>query len=85
MTLTGGTANFDSKDVGTGKTVTAIGLGLSGAQAGDYLLVNPTETATANVTPQGISGSVAANNKVFCDGTTAATLSGESLTGAVSR
>ena len=36
---------FDSPDVGTGKTVTVTGLSLSGADAGNYILVQPTTTA----------------------------------------
>src|SRR6185312_12538669 len=52
VSLTGGTASFDTKNVGTGKTVTATGMGLSGADAGNYALSNPTETATAAITPE---------------------------------
>ena len=35
-TLTGGTATFDNKNVGTGKTVTLTGATLTGADAGNY-------------------------------------------------
>ena len=52
VSLTGGTAAFDTKNIGTAKTVTATGFLLSGADAGNYTLSNPTETTTANITPQ---------------------------------
>lgn len=61
----GGTANFDTKDVGTGKTVTATGLSLSGAAAGNYT-VNSTATATANITPAVLT--VKADDKSFTVG-----------------
>jgi len=38
--------------VGTAKTVTATGLTLSGTDAGNYALTNPTETDSADITPQ---------------------------------
>lgn len=45
----GGTAHFDNANVGTGKTVTATGLSLSGLDAANYT-VNSTATTTANIT-----------------------------------
>jgi uncharacterized repeat protein (TIGR03803 family) len=80
VSLTGGTATFASPSAANGLTVTATGLSLTGAQAGDYSLSNPTETATANITPLGTSGSITVSSKIY-DGTTAATISGYSLTG----
>jgi len=50
VSYTGGTATFDTKDAGSGKTVTATGLGLAGADAGNYT-VNTTATTTASITP----------------------------------
>ncbi|MCK9387664.1 MAG: YDG domain-containing protein [Sulfuritalea sp.] len=50
VTYTGGTATFDTAAVGAGKTVTGSGLGLSGADAGNYT-VNPNPTTTAAITP----------------------------------
>ena len=44
--------------MGSNKLVTATGLTLSGTQADDYSLVNPTETASANITPLTVSGSI---------------------------
>ena len=80
VTLTGGTASFSTSSAGNGKTVTDSGLSLTGAQAGDYLLSNPTETATANVTPLTVTGSVTIAGKTY-DGTTAATISSRTLAG----
>ena len=75
VSLTGGTAQFSDKNVGSGKTVTLSGYGLSGADAGNYVLSAPA-SLTADITPAtlNISG-LAANNKVY-DATTAATISG---------
>lgn len=42
-------ATFDSKNVGTGKTVTVSGITLTGADAGNYT-VNATSNTTANIT-----------------------------------
>jgi filamentous hemagglutinin family protein len=72
--------SFVSKNVGTGIAVTATD-SLSGASAGNYVLTQP--TLAANITPAmlTVSGETAAN-KVY-DGTTAATLTGGSLSGAV--
>jgi hypothetical protein len=81
VTYVGGSATFDTKNVGMGKTVTATGLSLSGADAGNYT-VNGTATATANITPLGITGSVTAANKVY-DGTTAAAILTRTLAGVI--
>ena len=45
----GGTATFADPDVGVDKTVTATGLSLTGASAGNYI-VNSTAYTTANIT-----------------------------------
>ncbi|TDP63543.1 YDG domain-containing protein, partial [Roseateles toxinivorans] len=75
VTLSGGTANFVDKNVGTAKTVVLSGFGLSGADAGNYAL-QPIANLSANITPAtlAISG-LTANNKVY-DAGTAATLAG---------
>src|SRR4030095_13319364 len=39
------TGAFNNKKVGTGKTITISGLGLSGTDAGNYSLSQPTPTA----------------------------------------
>ena len=68
----GGTATFSDKNVGTGKTVTAIGLSLAGADAGNYT-VNGTATANADITPRPLTVSASGQDKAY-DGTTAATV-----------
>src|ERR1043166_7708680 len=85
VTLTGGTASFATKTVGTNKTVTATGLALSGTTAGNYVLSSTTATTTANITSAALSViNVSANNKVY-DRTTTATLSGTAaLSGVIS-
>src|SRR5205814_4754059 len=45
LSLTGGTATFASKTVGPARTVTATGLGLSGADLANYQLSSSTATA----------------------------------------
>jgi hypothetical protein len=75
VSYVGGTATFDTKDVGTGKTVTATGLGLSGTDAANYT-VNTSATTTANITAaslQVLTVTATGINKVY-DGTTAATV-----------
>ena len=50
VNLTGGTASFDSKNVGSGKTVTLSGVVLSGVNAGNYV-VDSVAPTTADITP----------------------------------
>ena len=70
-----GSGGFRDKNVGTGKAVTVSGYTLSGADAGNYTLVEPTGL-TANITPASLAiTGLTANNKVY-DATVAATLSG---------
>ncbi|OWK36435.1 YDG domain-containing protein [Fimbriiglobus ruber] len=72
LVTSGATGTFAMKDVGIGITVSTAGFTLSGAQASDYTLTQP--TATANITPLGITVvGVAGDTKVY-DSTTAATL-----------
>ncbi|OIQ96540.1 heme/hemopexin-binding protein precursor [mine drainage metagenome] len=81
VSLTGGTASFDTKNVGTGKTVTAIDLALSGPAAGNYT-TNSTATTTADITPASLTASVTAADKVY-DATTAATITSRALSGVI--
>ncbi|HEX2099427.1 MAG TPA: YDG domain-containing protein, partial [Candidatus Synoicihabitans sp.] len=77
-------ASFADKNVGTAKTVTVSGLGLTGADAGNYTFTAPS-TFAADITPKALSlTGVIANDKVY-DGTTAAslTITGPGLTGIV--
>jgi hypothetical protein len=73
---------FASKDVGNAITITP-GNTLGGDSAANYTLIQPTGFA-ANITPRAITVSgLSADNKIY-DGTTAATLSGGTLTGVIS-
>ncbi len=72
VALTGGTATFDTKAVGTGKTVTLSGAALTGADAGNYIL-DGVATTTADITALHVTGSFTAANKAY-DGTTDATI-----------
>ena len=53
VTLTGGTATFDTKDVGQQQDRDRYRPDPRRRQAGDYLLANPSETAVANITRLG--------------------------------
>ena len=79
VSLSGGTATFGSKNVGTGKTVTLSGATLTGTDAGNYNLTS-VGTTTADIATIAVSGSFTASDKVY-DGTTVATVTGRSLTG----
>lgn len=72
VSLTGGTAAFTYKNVGTGKTVTATGLRLTGEDAGNYT-VNNSAATTATITPRSLTAGITANNKTY-DGTAGATV-----------
>lgn len=85
--VTGLTATFADKNVGTDKVVTASGTTLvnggNGGLASNYSLANPTGW-TADITAKTLTVSgITANSKIY-DGTTAATLSGGVLSGLVS-
>ena len=84
VTVTGtGTAVFEDKNVGTGKTVTISGYSLGGTDVNNYVLLAP-PTAKADITakPVTITG-LSANNKPY-DGNTTATASGAAVNGKVS-
>ena len=74
VTVGGGSAAFADKNAGAGKAVGVAGYTLSGADAGNYTVVQPTGL-TASITPaQLVVSGIAARDKTF-DGTTAATVS----------
>jgi trimeric autotransporter adhesin len=83
LDVSGATGTFDTKDVGTAKTVSVSGLSLTGADSGNYILTQPTTTADITAATLTVTGITAAN-KVY-DGTTDATLdtSSATLVGAV--
>src|SRR3989449_3584537 len=70
VTLNSGSAAgaFASKTTGTAKTVTVSGLTMSGADAANYTLTQPSTSADITAKPPTASG-ITANNKDY-DGTT---------------
>ena len=78
----GASAAFADKNVGTDKTVTATGFGLSGADAGNYVLMQPTgltaDITAATLTVTGLT----ADDKVY-DGLRVASWTGGSLSGVI--
>src|SRR5206468_11800049 len=81
VSLTGGTATFNDKNVGMGKTVTLTGASLSGLDAGNYVL-DSVATTVANITAKHITGSFTADNKEY-DGNNSATVLTRSLNGTI--
>jgi filamentous hemagglutinin family protein len=75
LTVATATGLFDTKNVGTGKTVNISGLTLGGASVGNYTLTNDTATTTASITKADISSisGITADNKPY-DGNTMANL-----------
>ena len=77
-----GSAVFGSRNVGSGKAVTVAGYTLSGADASNYTLIEPTGL-TANITAASLAISgLSANNKVY-DATVTDTLSGTATVNAL--
>ena len=66
-------ADFSDANAGTGILVTVSGLALSGADAGNYTLTQPTGL-TADITPASLTASITASNKIY-DGNTIASTS----------
>jgi hypothetical protein len=72
LNTAGATGAFTNPDVGTGRTVLVSGLSLSGADAGNYTLTQPTTSASITAAGLTVTG-IQAQNKVY-DGTNSATL-----------
>ncbi len=69
-------AAYDNKNAGTGKTVTAGGLSLSGAASGNYVLASPVAAAAIGVIdPAVVTASLTGSVHKTYDGTAIATLS----------
>ena len=90
LTCSGGSGTFDNKNVGVGKTVTVQSVTLGGASAANYTTAlaptngGPTFPSTsAAITAKPLAANVGITTKTY-DGTTAASISGCSLTGVVS-
>ena len=65
--------SFASKNVSTGKTVTASGIALTGTDKDNYALSSTTAANTADITARALTLSATGVNKTY-DGTTAATV-----------
>jgi alpha-tubulin suppressor-like RCC1 family protein len=72
VSCTAGGATFSDRNVGTGKTVTATGIALSGSSAGNYSLSSTTASTTANITTRAITVTAAADSKIYDGGTSSA-------------
>jgi hypothetical protein len=71
--LNNGTLSFADKNVGNSKPLTASGFSLSGVDAGNYTLTQPTNL-TADITPASLTPALTASSKVY-NGTTDAEVS----------
>ncbi|NYT40317.1 filamentous hemagglutinin N-terminal domain-containing protein [Sphingomonas sp. R-74633] len=71
VSASAGNMAFDNGNAGTGRTVTASGITLSGADAGNYS-VNVSATDLADILARAITATLTANGRVY-DGTTIAT------------
>jgi hypothetical protein len=65
VSLSGGTAAFNDPNVGSGKAVTVSGLSLSGAAVTNYALASTTVSASASITPAGLTITANNTNKLF--------------------
>ncbi|MBP7741199.1 MAG: DUF5011 domain-containing protein [Candidatus Pacebacteria bacterium] len=82
-------ATFDTQNVGSGKTVTTVGVALGGADAGNYS-VAATATGVADVTARPLNVTATANTKVYGAADSAFSytsdiVSGDSFSGALGR
>ena len=66
-------ASFVDKNVGTGKSVSVIGIAISGPDTSNYAPQNTTASTTANITQRPLTVNATGINKVY-DGTTTATV-----------
>ncbi|MEE3362580.1 MAG: YDG domain-containing protein, partial [Anaerovoracaceae bacterium] len=83
VTIKTGSASYDNKNAGTGKTVTFSDFELEGTDAGNYSLAEQPERTTADITKRQVSVTNAAvRNKIY-DGTTVAEIIDAALVGVV--
>ena len=80
LTVVKGTAQYDSKNVGTGKTVKFSGFSLAGAEASNYKLISQPTDVTADITRKQITikNTAVEPSKVY-DGTTDAVITDEGI------
>ena len=82
VTVTGGTATFADKNVGTGKTVNFTGYSLSGTAAGNYNLTAQPAGVTAEITAREvtITNGITATNRPYEKNNTTVNLNKSTLT-----
>ena len=81
VSLSGGTASFEDKNVGDDKTVTLTGATLAGGKAGNYTL-GSVDTTTADITARDLHVTASGVDKVYDGNTTAqVNLSTDKLSG----
>jgi outer membrane protein OmpA-like peptidoglycan-associated protein len=71
LSVANATATFDTKNVGTGKTISIDALSISGTDSANYTLTQPTTSASITVKALTVSG-ITASNKVYNASTAAA-------------
>ena len=82
VSLTDASATMADKNVGAGKAVTVTGIGLSGADAGNYTLASTTAATTTTVTPASLTVIASAPTQALTNGTNViASLSGNIVSG----
>ncbi|WP_433706225.1 YDG domain-containing protein [Paraburkholderia sacchari] len=87
VTFSQTSANFGTKDVGTGKLVTVLGIAEGGADASNYTFTNTSATTTADITPYVINltgsrvydSTTNANASLFAPGGTVNGVNGETV------
>lgn len=85
VTVTAGSAAFADKTVGDNKTVTFSGYSLSGAAAGNYNLTAQPASVTADITAKSVTiTGVTATTRAYVSGNKSVTLTGGTVSGAVS-
>jgi filamentous hemagglutinin family protein len=76
VTLIAGAGVYDTKDVGTGKTVTFTGLTLTGAASMDYTIPLTASGAVGKIDPKAITAAISGTITKVYDGSTTAALGG---------
>lgn len=61
-------ATFNTKNIGTGKPISVVGLAISGVDAGNYALQNTTAATAANITSRNLFVTASGIDKIY-DGT----------------
>lgn len=82
VSLSGGSATFADKNIGTAKAVSGTGFALSGADAGNYTLGSSSLATTANITAKAATIAFTAGDKIY-DGNATATIVTRPVTGVV--